>query len=1123
MNAGYNRSVVFALALLCAFRGALAAEAGGHGSRQGAIVSGQLSGRACGGPGLSTDRIRLLAPVATPFGGDEMYADIAGRAVARVRPDLANGDGRRWTTEAGGILEWIDGDRAARLTGRWSDGCELEAVVVRFDAAAPAPSGDYERLRASYRREIEMSAARARNVAGHPGQALARAWPAVVAATEAQIDVVTALQLLDGAFMALDTGEFERASPLVAKARGYLESVLPATHPAELRARDAGARLMSWRGDLQPAIVEREALDDALEATFAADTPDVFANQIRLLGLRSEANAAEPAFAALEILVTRTTGVLGMTHPITLQGVETLASIAIDLGQPAYAAQMLRDRYGAAVADLGADHWNTVRLLRTLALADVESGELPEALAAAQRAYTWYVAELGETNLETLNTIEFLAYVLKSSGRVGEALEWQVRAEAALRTRLGAGSPRALLAADNLASWYLLEGRAAEARIVLERIVALSVERHGAEHPRTREKLIDLANAWWDSGDPARGCALFDRLAGSVSAAAAATEPQQLDARFGRARCRLRDGNTTAALEEFEQILAVRRAASGADSPASLDALAAVANARLARGDREGARQALAELVERTEVGRSREAVAVGGERAAFARRVRGNEHLAGYRDLAWLHAQAGNTAEAIRVAELARARSINDALALRVDANDPLVPERDRLRLRELESQRRTLDAQTALSPPATAERVRLSVARDAISAEIDRLRAQLARDATPVASAASVQAMATAALEPHAIFVSYQAARGSLWAYVLKRGAQPVIVSLGNLPQVDPMIAVLRNALASDDPRRAPIWKTPDGRYVNALIEPAAGAQRFSSGALAAELAQLLLAPLRAHLAGARHITIAADGALGLLPFEILPFEGARLIATREITYAPSLAVWNSLSRTAEAAHALDLVAFGAPDYARLRGMVPGAGPWAELRWAPLPGAAREVAAVAGSFAAGRRRIFDGADATKANFAAANRSGELRQTRYLHVAANGYLSPAAPQWSAIVLGGDGDVPGYITAAELATYDIGAELVVLSACETALGKDVAGEGLFGLPYALTVAGARATLLTLWPVADASTAAFMQRFYAKLSRGTAPPRALAETKREFLRDPKLRAPFHWAPFVLYGR
>jgi CHAT domain-containing protein len=165
----------------------------------------------------------------------------------------------------------------------------------------------------------------------------------------------------------------------------------------------------------------------------------------------------------------------------------------------------------------------------------------------------------------------------------------------------------------------------------------------------------------------------------------------------------------------------------------------------------------------------------------------------------------------------------------------------------------------------------------------------------------------------------------------------------------------------------------------------------------------------------------------------------------------------------------------------------------------------------------------VFDGAAATKANFAAANRRGLLERTRYLHVAAHGYLSAVAPQWSSLVLGGEGGAPAYVTAAELATYDIGARLVVLSACETALGRDVAGEGIFGLPYALTVAGARGTLLTLWPVADRSTSVFMTRFYRKLARGVPPATALARTKREFLRDPEWSAPLYWAPFVLYGR
>jgi CHAT domain-containing protein len=191
----------------------------------------------------------------------------------------------------------------------------------------------------------------------------------------------------------------------------------------------------------------------------------------------------------------------------------------------------------------------------------------------------------------------------------------------------------------------------------------------------------------------------------------------------------------------------------------------------------------------------------------------------------------------------------------------------------------------------------------------------------------------------------------------------------------------------------------------------------------------------------------------------------------------------------------------------------------------WSPLPGAAREVAAVAAMFPAARRRVYVGAEASEANFHALSRSGALANTRYLLLAVHGVLSPAAPQWSALILSEanrNAEPNGFVTAAELATYELGSELTVLSACETGLGKEVAGEGIYGLPFALFVAGSRKTILTLWPVADEATAQFIARLFAKLKRGIAPAQALAATKREFRRDPRYSAPFYWAPFVLYG-
>jgi CHAT domain-containing protein len=97
----------------------------------------------------------------------------------------------------------------------------------------------------------------------------------------------------------------------------------------------------------------------------------------------------------------------------------------------------------------------------------------------------------------------------------------------------------------------------------------------------------------------------------------------------------------------------------------------------------------------------------------------------------------------------------------------------------------------------------------------------------------------------------------------------------------------------------------------------------------------------------------------------------------------------------------------------------------------------------------------------------------------------------------------------------------LSADLVTLSACETALGLEAQGEGLLGLTRAFHYAGARTVLSSLWSVSDRSTAELMHRFYAHLRAGAAKDQALALAQREMLSSP-YRHPYHWAAFQLDG-
>jgi CHAT domain-containing protein len=169
------------------------------------------------------------------------------------------------------------------------------------------------------------------------------------------------------------------------------------------------------------------------------------------------------------------------------------------------------------------------------------------------------------------------------------------------------------------------------------------------------------------------------------------------------------------------------------------------------------------------------------------------------------------------------------------------------------------------------------------------------------------------------------------------------------------------------------------------------------------------------------------------------------------------------------------------------------------------------------------GHAETWTGRDASEARVMSAAPGASV-----LHLACHGFVDERFPMESGLALAidpghGDAGDNGLLQAWEIfERLRLDADLVTLSACDTGLGQEDAGEGLLGLTWAFLYAGADSVLASLWSVSDASTAALMARFYRELSAGVPEAEALRRAQLALLDDPRDRAPFYWAPFHLVG-
>jgi len=315
-----------------------------------------------------------------------------------------------------------------------------------------------------------------------------------------------------------------------------------------------------------------------------------------------------------------------------------------------------------------------------------------------------------------------------------------------------------------------------------------------------------------------------------------------------------------------------------------------------------------------------------------------------------------------------------------------------------------------------------------------------------------------------------------------------------------------------------------------------------------LSKKLSAVLLAPIADKITGKR-LAIVADGILQFIPFASLQVSGSKskveslLIENNEIVVLPSANVLAEIrrnsaeSKTPEKTLTIFADAVFEANDTRLSSVAKIVNPTQQT--SDLSKVLRDFDLNAGfprllSSRIEARNISTFLPKNQADLNIdfdANRENvtekSLENYRILHFATHGLLDTSRPELSGLVLSlfdKDGTAQdGFLRLNQIYNLILNSDLVVLSACQTALGKDVRGEGLIGLTRGFMYAGAKRIVASLWKVDDAATAEFMKRFYRNhLQKKLAPAAALRAAQNEMKQIPRFRAPYFWAGFTIQG-
>jgi CHAT domain-containing protein/tetratricopeptide (TPR) repeat protein len=624
-----------------------------------------------------------------------------------------------------------------------------------------------------------------------------------------------------------------------------------------------------------------------------------------------------------------------------------------------------------------------------------------------------------------------------------------------------------------------------------EALAAFAAARTTYEKAQTPDELGDLEFALGESHlDAGRAAEAVKHFEEAVRLQEPVSELHLQDSLRSLSRAQLTAGQPEAALASARRSLEIDRRL---ESVSALnESWVAIGEVQRKLGHLDEARDAYSEAIAAIEKERDH----LAGDETARQRFFEGQ--LKPYHRLLAFAVAGRRPEEAFRLAEQARARILVDVLQHGRSIGMRLLTSEEREREAAAETAVRSLEAERAaqddVANAAGAELGRrLEAARRDLAATRTALfnahsEVRLARGEAEIVSPPALLPL----LEDGSAAVAFTVTDDATYAFVLtaEPGAPPAPATVG--------VRVVSL------PVGATAWRGRVSAFRQSLAQRDLDVAREAMA-----LFGDLLGPFKAELKGRKSLYLVPDGPLWELPFAALqPTAGRYLIEETALALAPSLTAlvaWRTRPALTRPPESYEVLAVGESEF----------GPGLQR----LPEASRQARAVAALYGP-RSRVLLGGEATEARV-----KSEAGRARVLHFATHGVLESVSPLYSALLLAPEptGSVDnGRLEAREILDLDLPADLAVLSACETARGRIGAGEGVIGLSGALSVAGVRNTVVSLWSVDAASTADLMVAFHRRAHGGAGYAEALRAAALTLLHDPKTRHPFYWAPFVLVG-